>query len=268
MPSLSLTPALRADYNQLFASCVTRAGRESGVETIVDALVANEGRYRSVGTPLGIPWHFVAVIHNMEATRNFATHLHNGDPLTARTRQIPRNRPATGSPPFTWEESAADALTLEGLQRWTDWSVAGSLYKLEVYNGVGYRLHHPQVKSPYLWSFSNHYRSGKYISDGTWSDTAVSAQCGAAVLLRRMIERRLIGFDDEPLPDGNPAPMVVPYAPVRPSDPEVIAKAVALQRWLSTHPGIFLRPDGWPARDTSDAYKTVTGHYLPGDPRG
>lgn len=267
MPRLPLTAALRADYDRLFASCVIRPGREADVEAIVDSLVAHQGRYASVGTPLGIPWHFVAVTHNMESTRNFTRHLHNGDPLTARTRQVPKNRPAAGSPPFTWEESAADALTLKGLQNWTDWTVAGTLYKLEIYNGVGYRLYHPHVKTPYLWSFSNHYSSGKYVADGTWSETAKSAQCGAGVLLRRMIERKLIAFDDEPAVAGT-APMVVPYAAVEPTDPGMIAKAIALQQWLSTHPGIFLRPDGWPGRNTSDAYRAVTGSYLPGDPRG
>ncbi len=42
--------------------------------------------------------------------------------------------------------------------------------------------------SPYLWSFSTHYQCGKYVADGRWSETAVSKQCGAAVLLRRLAE--------------------------------------------------------------------------------
>ncbi len=97
----------------------------------------------------------------MEASQNFTRHLHNGDPLTARTRQVPAGRPRTGNPPFTWEASATDALTLDGFNSWTDWTVAGALFKLERFNGSGYRLYHPQVKSPYLWSFSNHYTEGQ-----------------------------------------------------------------------------------------------------------
>ena len=66
-----------------------------------------------------------------------------------------------GKPPFTWEESASDALALRGLRGDTDWSLAGTLYQLEGYNGWGYRLYHQHVLSPYLWSYSNHYQSGK-----------------------------------------------------------------------------------------------------------
>ncbi len=78
---------------------------------------------------------FIAVIHNMEASQNFNKHLHNGDPLTARTVQVPAGRPKKGTPPFSWEDSAADALAIRGLGAKTDWSLAGMLYQLEGYNG-------------------------------------------------------------------------------------------------------------------------------------
>ena len=45
-----------------------------------------------------------------------------------------------------------------------------TLYELERYNGFGYRDRRPQVLSPYLWSFSNHYSRGKYVADGRFSD--------------------------------------------------------------------------------------------------
>jgi lysozyme family protein len=61
------------------------------------------------------------------------------------------------------------------------------LYLLEAYNGFGYR---PRgVPTPYLWSFSNLYRSGKYVADGKFDRNAVSKQCGAAVMLRVLQER-------------------------------------------------------------------------------
>ena len=268
MATFKLTDALRAEYTTLFDTCVANPGRESEVDGLVTALAANRGRYQAVGGPLGIPWHVVAVIHNMESSQNFTRHLHNGDPLTARTVQVPKGRPKTGTPPFTWEFSAADALAGDGLNTWTDWTLAGTLYKLELYNGTGYRLHHPQVKSPYLWSFSNHYVSGKYVADGTWSDTARSNQCGAALLLRRMAEKQLIGFADQPLPTPDAPPLVVRYSATKPVDPALLDAAKTLQKWLNTHAGIFVTPDGWPAKGTSDAFKVVTGHFLPGDPRG
>src|SRR5690606_7467709 len=97
--------------------------------------VANKSRYKAVEAASGVPWHFIAVVHNMESSQRFDRHLHNGDPLTARTVQVPKGRPQTGNPPFTWEASATDALAFEGLGAGTDWSLAGTLYRLEAYNG-------------------------------------------------------------------------------------------------------------------------------------
>jgi hypothetical protein len=43
---------------------------------------------------------------------------------------------------------------------------------------------------------------------------------------------------------------------------------MALQRWLNGFPGIFVKVDGWAGERTSDAWRRVTGHHLPDDPRG
>ena len=267
MAGVSYTPALQAEYLDLFTGCVVVPKRAALVDKLVDGLEANKGRYKTVGDGLGIPWFFIAVIHNMESSQSFKGHLHNGDPLTARTVQVPAGRPKTGNPPFAWEDSATDALTLRKLNQMPDRSLPRLLYELEGYNGWGYRIWHPHVKSPYLWSFSNQYVSGKYVADGTWSDSAVSQQCGAAVLLRRMAERKIIEFEDQPLPKPKDGPQVVSYARTLSKNAETVAAANALQTWLNTHPGIWVKVDGIPGEKTSDAYRLVTGSYLPGDPR-
>lgn len=267
MAKVAFTSALRAEYENLFNSCIIPSKILSSVEKINQHLLNNRPRYQSVSNQLDIPWFFIAVIHNMEASQNFKAHLHNGDPLTARTVQVPAGRPKNGAPPFNWEDSAADALTMRGLGSKTDWSLAGMLYQLEGYNGWGYRLHHPHVLSPYLWSYSNHYTSGKYVADGTWSDTAVSKQCGAAVLLRRMAESHQIEFPDQPRPTAESSPLVVSYATAKSDDPAAEKCAEDLQRWLNGFPGVFVKIDGIPGEKTSTAYKQVTGSYLPGDPR-
>jgi lysozyme family protein len=197
MARVEFNEALREAYRRLFDACVIRRERMAQVDALVKKLGARQPRYARVADAVGAPWFVVGVIHSLEASLNFSRHLHNGDPLTARTVHVPAGRPAQGSPPFTWEESAVDALRLRGMHRWSDWSVPGTLYQLEGYNGWGYRLHHPHVQSPYLWSFSNHYKRGKYVADGQWSETAVSRQCGAAVLLRRMVDRVTIEWEDE-----------------------------------------------------------------------
>jgi lysozyme family protein len=267
MANIPLTETLRLEYEYLFNSCIIRSGKSEDVESIINNILKNTGLYKNMEDILGIPWSFVAVIHNMEANLDFSCHLHNGDPLALRTVQVPAGRPERGDPPFSWVESACDALSMKNLNKDTDWSMAGTLYQLERYNGWGYRLYHQHVFSPYLWSYSEHYISGKYIYDGTWSDTYTSRQCGAAVLLRRMAETGLIEFPDQPAPQTNATPLVVNFADAKPGNPVIIRLAEDLQRWLNTFPGIFVKIDGWPGVRTSEAYKKVTGRYLPGDPR-
>lgn len=100
---------------------------------------------------------------------------------------MPVGRPP-GNPPFTWEGSATDALTHEHekLAHVQDWSNSHALFRLEAFNGFGYRKH--AINSPYLWSFSQHYSRGKFASDTHFDPNLVSQQCGAGVLLRVMVD--------------------------------------------------------------------------------
>ncbi|MDQ3815011.1 MAG: hypothetical protein M3347_13810, partial [Armatimonadota bacterium] len=43
-----------------------------------------------------------------------------------------------------------------------------------------------------------HYTKGKFVADGVFDPNAVSKQCGAAVLLRRMIDREIFSFTGLP----------------------------------------------------------------------
>ncbi|HEY0003351.1 MAG TPA: hypothetical protein VGB17_00975 [Pyrinomonadaceae bacterium] len=269
-----LTPALEAEYQHLFDTCLIRPERAALVNSLVTKIESNRNRYATVGDPLGIPWYFIGIVHNMEASLNFGTHLHNGDSLLRRTKQVPAGRPKTGNPPFTWEESATDALKLEGLDQVTNWSLPGILFRFEAYNGFGYRMRHPEILSPYLWSFSNHYTRGKFVADGTFSSTAVSQQCGAAILLRRMAETGVIQFNSDGVPlhstvettEGTNS--LASFEPlVRFSNTKRSDMGEELQRALNKFPGIFVKVDGKPGTKTSDAFKRLTGHFLMGDPR-
>ncbi|WP_205917873.1 DNA/RNA non-specific endonuclease [Rhizobium ruizarguesonis] len=181
------TPAfdgVKAEYDQLYASCVIRSERKSEVDWYVRKLTDFRPHYAKVGDALGIPWWFVGITHALEASLNFKGHLHNGDPLSARTVQVPKGRPKKWSPPNSWEDSAIDALTMKKFAKQADWSLARTLYRLESYNGWGYRGR--EINSPYLWSFSNQYSKGKFVKDGKYDANAVSKQCGAAVMLKAL----------------------------------------------------------------------------------
>lgn len=162
--------------------------------------IDNRDHYLKVGEPLGIPWWFIAGIHLLESGFNFTTHLHNGDSLGARTHRVPQGRPRSGNPPFTWEESATDALEMEDLHKVSDWSLPRALFRWEAYNGFGYRPR--AVPSPYLWSFTTIYSKGKFVGDGVFSTSAVSKQCGAAAFLRALadldsVDLRIEGFAED-----------------------------------------------------------------------
>jgi lysozyme family protein len=178
---------LRDEYSAFFQRAELRPEFAGNVEFYISRLLKNKAVYQQTGTPLGIPWAFIGIVHGMECGFNFQTHLHNGDPLTRRTVRVPRGRPLAGDPPFTWIESARDALLLKKLNEITDWGVPRMLYQLEGYNGYGYRAR--GIPTPYLWSFSTLYKSGKFVDDGVFDPAAVSKQCGAALMLKTLQQR-------------------------------------------------------------------------------
>jgi len=245
-------------YFNLFSDCQFKKDKLHQIDFIVTKIMAHRLKYLKVEEETNVPWYVVAVIHALEAGLKFNSHLHNGDPLTDRTIRVPSGRPKEGTPPFTWEESAIDALVYEEFDTWEDWSIEGILYKLEGYNGWGYAEYH-DINSPYLWSFSNHYQRGKYTSDGKFDREAVSNQCGAAVLIKRMVEKGFIEIYHSFLIN----PPKFRYAD------EIIPEADILQKFLNQYLEypMKLQVDGWPGKKTSDAFKELTGYYLKGDPR-
>lgn len=257
MAQISFTESLKKEYEDLYNRMEIRLDKLPAVDQAVDGILQYKSRYQQVEQALKVPWFFTGAIHSMECNRSFSCHLHNGDSLNARTRQVPKGRPATGKPPFTWEQSATDALTMRGLDKVTDWSLAHLMYQLEGYNGWGYRKYHQHVYSPYLWSYANHYTKGKYVADGTWSETAVSQQPGAMVLIRRLEERREIPSFFAPAAANQP---LFTY-----SNKE-LPHAAELQRFLNTFDGVSLLVDGKPGKRTSDAVKLLFGFPLQGTP--
>lgn len=185
--------SLKAEYEQLFRTCEIRKEQASTVGWYIAKLTDPEARsrYEAVAQAVCAPWFFIGIIHGMEASFNFRGHLHNGDSLTKRTVNVPANRPKVWNPPTSWEASAVDAIEYDHFNDIEDWSLASMLYRWEAYNGFRSRLEH-NIHTPYLWSFSNHYTKGKFIRDNVWSGSAVSRQCGAAVMLKALVEKGLV----------------------------------------------------------------------------
>ncbi|HEX5276372.1 MAG TPA: hypothetical protein VFW42_01755 [Fluviicoccus sp.] len=271
MPTAKLTPTLRADYLRLFQTCRIIPGSLGTVTPIAQRIAANRDRYRQIGDPLGIPWCFIGLVHYREASLDFGKHLHNGDPLSARTVHVPAGRPLKGNPPYSFEDSARDALTLQKLDKYKDWTLPGMLWQLEAYNGFGYRLYHPEVLSPYLWGQSNHYTRGGYAADGVWSPGYVNRQLGTAVLLRRLAELGAVEFAaDGTLSDAaadEPVSVWARYDSVKFDPAHANPLTKELQQQLNRVAGIHLLEDGKAGEKTSTAFWRVTGRYLKGDSR-
>lgn len=154
-------------------------------EHIVARILEYKYRYVNIAHEFansGLKWWLIAIIHYLECNLNFNCYLGNGQPFNQRTTIVPKGRGAFKS----FEEGAKDAIELQGLDKVTDWSMGNVLYILEGYNGYGYTKYHG-INSPYIWSGSNHYDSGKYIFDGTFKPDVVSSQIGAAILLKKLI---------------------------------------------------------------------------------
>ena len=168
---------------QRWESAQVRKEKAHYVGAIAAQIRRNRGRYEAVAEKTGVPWTVIACLHNMECSLSFKLGLYCGDPLTARTRNVPRGLPGTGRPPFEWEATAADALRHDRLDR-QGWStMPATLQAIESYNGSGYQRHHQDTPTPYLWSWTTVYRRGKYVADGRWDALAVSQQCGVAPIL-------------------------------------------------------------------------------------
>lgn len=176
---------LKSEYDNLWATMKVRPERAGTVDVIARNLIAHKARYQDVERSTGVPWFVIAAWHNRESDADFDTQIAQGDPLDS----VSVNDPSGRGPFDTWEDGAHDALvTLKHLDQVRDWAPARICYETERYNGFGYRDHHPEVKSPYLWSFTTHYTAGKYVSDGKFSASAVDKQCGAIPIMKRLMD--------------------------------------------------------------------------------
>lgn len=191
--------AMKAGYARLWreATVKSTAGAASAARTII----ANREKYEEVATAIGHGelWPLIGALHHRESNCDFSTHLHNGDSLQGYTRHVPAGRPQVGhAPPFTWTESAIDALDLKGWRKISEWPLERWLYEAERYNGWGYLS---KINSPYLWAGTSLQQRGKYTSDGHYSSSVWDTQLGVVAVLKAV-------FDF--LPDANPLSDVAP----------------------------------------------------------
>jgi lysozyme family protein len=198
-----------ARYEALFKTMITRPSvAHAARDVCLFKIKPNKTRYQFVANETKVPWWWIAIVHHMESGSNFTTHLHNGDPLSARTVHRPEGRPIEGNPPFAWEVSAKDALTQhEAVAKQKTWKLENALWLFEKFNGMGYEMH--GVNSAYVWSGCQHYVKGRYVPDGEWNAESVSEQIGAAIILKELVNMGEVVMTDIISVPTTPAPIIV-----------------------------------------------------------
>ena len=184
---------------------------------VAQQLCQKKDRFLGLSSLIGnrVPWFAIAVIKQREAGDDprWTKSIAQGQPWNVRSTIVPKGR----GPFKSWEESGIDALVncAPFAARNPDWSIGGLLTLLEQYNGLGYAAR--GLPSPYIWSGTDQYRSGKYVSDGVFNPNVVDAQLGCAGLLLAMQQ-----IDPSIQFSGSAAGAVVaktqqPVVPVHPS---------------------------------------------------
>ena len=197
--------------------------RESEFTRPAKVAIANKGRYLAIARQAGMPdiaWVFIAVSHYRESSQDFSRSLAQGDKWNEESTHVPAGR----GPFKSFEEAAVDALVKCSpyAARLKDWSIGGMLTNLERYNGTGYA--NRGIPSPYIWSGTDQYRSGKYVRDGVFDPDTVDKQIGCAGLILTMMQ-----LDPSIKFDG---PVQIQPRPIQPS-PQPVRDGMWLQNSLN-----------------------------------
>lgn len=194
--------ASKAGYRNMWNAAQITDTRHGEVIKVAKGIIADRERYEEAARKIGHEevWPLIGAIHHRESSRSFATHLHNGDSLKGYTYRVPAKRPQVGhGPPFTWEESAEDALRLQGWDKVAEWPIERILYEAERYNGWGYL---GRINSPYVWAATSKQQRGKYVGDGVYSQSTWDTQLGVAAILKGIdeIDPSILGIPVSPPP--------------------------------------------------------------------
>ena len=160
---------------------------------VAKRLCAAKDRYSLISAATGVPWFVIAVIHEREAGQRWDRQLGQGDPLNQVSTHEPKgrgpffNHPTDPPGQDAFYRGALDALIdcKPHAAQWKDWSPGGTMTLLEQYNGLGYAM--KSLPSPYIWSGTDQYRSGKYVADHVFDPSVVDSQLGCAGLVKAMM---------------------------------------------------------------------------------
>jgi len=183
---------LNSPYDRVYIQHVLQAqnvdvglseGQMRDMQRFKENWLINQYRYQSVSSLTSVPPKLIAALHWRESTGNFNTYLHQGDPLGQPAVNWPNNIPVF----HRWEDAAVHALNMkkgiqDQLQMTSDTTSTATIATYaEAYNGLGY--HYRNVSSPYVYSGTNQYTSGKYVRDSVFNGSTVDSQLGVVPMV-------------------------------------------------------------------------------------
>ncbi|WP_166246389.1 CHAP domain-containing protein, partial [Paenibacillus turpanensis] len=146
----------------------------------------NKETYEKIAEKTNIPPQLIAALHYRESSGNFKTYLHNGEPLGQTTTKVP-----AGIYFDNFIDAAVDAIQRQIKSKGNTFGltadsndIVAMLTFAEQYNGWGY--YNKDVVSPYVYSGTNVYTSGKYTSDGVYNPSVKDKQPGVYIMLKSL----------------------------------------------------------------------------------
>lgn len=180
----------RGIYNSLFNTAYVLPDHEGTVEWYIKKLIPKIDRYKKISDECKIPWYMLACIHSLEGAMDFNNNIQNGQSLSKKTTIVP-----VGKGPYaSFEDSVREEFLKTRASDIKDysWDIADVLWFLESHNGFGY--YYKKINTPYLWSFTNHYKTGYYVRDGVFDGAAVSKQAGAVAIILGLVKHGYLSF--------------------------------------------------------------------------
>lgn len=145
--------------------------KQAMVDAAVKLIERGRATYKVIADNTGVPWYIIGAIHYREASCNFGRSIKDGHRITTNEWMHDAIHTING---FYWRKPDNDEVT-----------VADEAEFCERWNGIGYRR--MGVPSPYLWSGTQHYKGGKYSSDGHYDRDLMDEQAGCMAIRRTML---------------------------------------------------------------------------------
>jgi lysozyme family protein len=173
--------ALGGEYAVLLAATVIDPKREAELEARTKVILARaaDENWQMVAAATGVPRLWGMASFERESGSDYTLSPAQGDPWRQVSTHVPR-----GLGPYkSWAAAAVAAYRIDHLDKVgaANWTWARACYEGELFNGFGYRTH--GIHTPYLWSWTNIYTRGKFVTDGRFDAAEQDQQCGIIPLM-------------------------------------------------------------------------------------